>query len=282
MESRISMTNTLHNKDVIIQQLLFDKDQLSMDLAKMTRKCDVQKEDIHHLVTALDQEIQMNSKLLAQIQRLMAKLGSHKEELQKTKSLYDEANKLKALILDLDFDQDNSDSDDQQSPSLLDSSAICYVSDPECNIQEIHQPTGDGKAKDVDIEHTTDTKEPEQIQKEPKRKSSGWFGRSSSKKRKKKKGNSELKTLAESLAAEVADKEAQIIHLNKVKQILANRVQELEDMYKEKETEAFVLDKRLSVEMTDDTRRLSVSDHEITEDVVDIEIESGSIGLVVS
>ena len=270
----ISMTNTLHNKDVIIQQLLFDKDQLSLDLAKMTRKCDVQKEDIHHLVTALDQEIQMNGKLLAQIQRLMAKFTSHKGELQKRKSLYDEANKLEALVLNLDFDQNNSDSDDQKSPSLLDFPATSHVSDPECNIN--------GTAKNGHAEQPTGTNETEQIQKEPKRQSSGWFGRSSSKKRKKKKGNSELKTLAESLAAEVADKEAQIIHLNKVKQILANRVQELEDMYKEKETEAFVLDKRLSVEMTDDTRRISVSDHEMTEDVVDIEIESGSIGLVVS
>ena len=55
--------------------------------------------------------------------------------------------------------------------------------------------------------------------------------------------SSDLKSLADTLAEEVADKEDQIKHLNQVKRVLGNRVRELEEIYGLDEMSLVVLER---------------------------------------
>lgn len=261
----IRTTEEVENtKDAIVQWLMASQAQLSAELATMTGICE-RKENT---TDGSDREPSdlPNGKILMHIQSLLllvAELDSE-QNAKTTDTLQSIALRLQSLISTLvQTSSDTDKSDKKKEMEILEEAEILEApvveEDNEKDILLLRERLNGSRRKKQrkssqreSIERNQDVQKPRRTMWFSRGTSNLFFRRRNSKKRrstlnselsKSRRMSSDLKSLADTLAEEVADKEDQIKHLNQVKRVLGNRVRELEEIYGLDEMSLVVLER---------------------------------------
>ena len=231
------------NKDAVIQRLVLDKEELRADLASANRECCDLRESLKN---EMDQRLNLQHQMqLLMRQRLRSSVSSDSmddvvEHIQEIDTLREQNHELNALVKTLKWSLRTLGNDQPSKPQKLELETMRQES---VAMKEVHI----GRAT---TSRTTTSRTTPRIRHSltaplppaPMRRLSGLFGRRLSVSPNSKVPSQELvdservsiefKALSQKLARDIGDKEAEVMHLNKLKMVLIERVMELEEANK--------------------------------------------------